>query len=210
MARRSRTFCGCSEEKTPSATVSRAPVEQRHALERERRVDVGSAHHLDQMAEQAEAGDVGGGMNAVAAQHVGGPPVRRGPCGAIAAITQRALALPRMSAASSVPVPIGLVSISASPGAQPAFAQHGVARDEPVDREAERQLGALAGVAADQRATGLAQHRVGAGHHRREVGLDLGLEAVGHGGDGERRSAARRPWRRCRRAHGWRRSCRST
>ncbi len=37
----------------------------------------------------------------------------------IAACTQRARATPRMSAASSVPVPIGLVRISASPGRSP-------------------------------------------------------------------------------------------
>ncbi len=36
-----------------------------------------------------------------------------------AACTQRAFARPRISAASSVPVPIGLVSTSASPGRSP-------------------------------------------------------------------------------------------
>ena len=99
MARRSRTFCGCSDEKMPERHGLARAVEQRHALDRERHVDAGCAHHLDQMAEQAEAGDVGGGVDAMAAQDVGRPRFEPIMC-AIAAITQRALALPRMSAAS--------------------------------------------------------------------------------------------------------------
>ena len=209
MARRSRTFCGCSDEKMPSATVSRAPSSSGTRSTASVTSTSEARTISTRWPMQTEAGHVGCGMDAMPAQDVGGRARSSWIMCAIAAITQRALALPRMSAASSVPVPIGLVRMSASPGCEPAFAQRRIARDEPVDGKAERQLGAFAGVAADQRATGLAQHLVGAGHHRRQVRLDLGLEPVGHGGDRERRSAARRPWRRRRRANGWRRSCRA-
>ena len=84
-------------------------------------------------------------------------------------------------------MPIGLVRMSASPGLSPPLRSAAVARHEPVDGEAERQLRALAGVAADERAAGLAQHLVRAGHHRGQVGLDLGFEPVGHGRDRQRR-----------------------
>ena len=113
------------------------------------------------------------------------------------------------AAASSVPVPIGLVRIRASPGARPLLRSAASRDDEPVDGEAERELRAFAGVAADQGAARLAQHVVRPRHHGGEVGLDLGLDAHTARWRWRARSAARRPWRRCRRANGWRRSSRT-
>jgi hypothetical protein len=51
---------------------------------------------------------------------------------AIAAITQRAFALPRISAASSVPVPNGLVRIRPSPGFNPPLRSAVAAGTRPL------------------------------------------------------------------------------
>ena len=106
---------------------------------------------------------------------------------AIAAITQRALALPRMSAASSVPVPIGLVRMSASPGRSPPL-RNAAAREtspltaKPSASSAPSLVWPPTSAQPASRSTSLAPAIIAD-----EVGLDLGFEAVGHGGDRQRR-----------------------
>ena len=55
--------------------------------------------------------------------------------------------------------------------------------DQAVDREPQRQLASLAGMAADQRAAGFVEHVDGAGHHLEHGVLDLGFQSGRHGGD---------------------------
>ena len=105
---------------------------------------------------------------------------------AIAAITQRALALPRMSAASSVPVPIGLVRISASPGRSPPLRSAVAAETSPLTAKPSASSAPSLVWPPTSAQPAVAQHLVGARHHRRQVGLDLGFEPVRHGGDRER------------------------
>ena len=76
---------------------------------------------------------------------------------ASAAATQRALALPRISPRAGCLCRCGLVRISTSPARMPLLRRTPRAIHQTVDGEAERELGAFAGVSADQRAAGLAQ-----------------------------------------------------
>ena len=76
MARRSLTFCGCSEEKISSAIVSRTPSSSGTRANSQRHIDVRRPHHLDQMPEQAEAGHIGRGADTVRASE--SPPPRVG------------------------------------------------------------------------------------------------------------------------------------
>ena len=72
-------------------------------------------------------------------------------------------------------------------GLEACLAQRRRARHKTIDGKSERQLRALAGMAADERATGLPQHFIGAEQHRREIRLDLGFQTIGDRGDRKRR-----------------------
>ena len=67
------------------------------------------------------------------------------------------------------------------------LAQHVVLVGQAVDGKAERQFGAFRRVAADEGRVGRLQHLQRAVHHLEQLVLDLRLQPVGHGGDGQRR-----------------------
>ena len=69
-------------------------------------------------------------------------------------------------------------------GPQAALAHDVIRINQPVDRKAQCQLAAFAGMAADQRAAGFIQHFHGAGHHLVNHVFHLGLYAIGHGRNG--------------------------
>ena len=138
------------------------------------------------MAEQAEAGDIGGRVGAVAGENARADAVR------VHHVLDRTGDPARLGLAAHVggEQRTGADRLGHDQRVarfQSALAQHGVARNQSVDREPEREFRAFARVPADERAVGITQHLVGAGHHLRQIGLDLGLDAVGHGGDRERR-----------------------
>ena len=118
-ARRRRTLAGCSELRMPAAAVSSRAVQHRQGVEFEFGIDARGPGHLDQMAEQAEAGQVGAG--AWRRGRSGRRP-RRGWTPASSRAPRRSSGRAPSScacAANSVPVPIGLVRISTSPGRMP-------------------------------------------------------------------------------------------
>ena len=113
-----------------------------------------------------------------------------------AALTHRPSAFARMSAANSVPVPIGLVRIKTCPDFIPPFFMSFLRfLGDAVHGESQRQLGALATVSAREGAAHLRQNRSSAGHHLIKLFLHLILETVRDLGDGEHgvRLGAHRP-----------------
>ena len=128
---------------------------------------------------------------------------------ASAAVTQRALALPAHIGGEQGAGADRLREDQRVAGLEPALAEDGGAIDQSVDGKAERKFRAFAGMPAHERASGLAQEL-----RWRRPSWPRGPPrpwppAHRDRGDGERRLGLGRPWRRCRRARGWRRSCRT-
>ena len=138
------------------------------------------------MAEQAEAGDVGTRPGAAGEQAPGAVLVR------LQHRAQRAFDPPALGLEPHVGGEQGagaerLGEDQPVAGRHAALAHDPAALREAVDRKAQGELRPLAGMAADQRRIGPVQDLQRAGHHLGKILLDLGLDAIGHGGDGQRR-----------------------
>eukprot|EP00976_Prorocentrum_cordatum_P105001 1194115-Prorocentrum_minimum.AAC.3 len=136
------------------------------------------------MPQKPEAGDVGGGGRPKGAQ--GG----RRRAGTLAHGLQRRLHPPGLGRPPHVrsehhPRAHRLGQHNRLPWLEPPLGLDLLLLDRPVDGEAERQLSALARVAAHEGAVGLRQRGGGARHHLYQVLLHLLLQPEGNLGDGE-------------------------
>ena len=158
-------------------------------------IDAGGFGHFDQVAEQAEAGEVGAGACAVGDQAGDGGAVgdlHRFQRGVDPAAARFQLRVRGEQGAGAD----GFGQNQRVAGPQTALGHHAGQRfvDEAVDGEAQREFAAFAGMAADQRAAGFVEHGYRAGHHLEQGVLDLAFKPRRHrayGGGGLRDGAHR-------------------
>ena len=169
----------------PARPAGPAPDPARHSGDTRR------TQHLQQMSGQPEAGDVGARDRADVAQdprrrRVARAHARRSPPAATPRAPARACA-----PASTMPVPSGLVSISASPGRSPDLRSSFAGSARPVTAKPSAGSAASALWPPTSAQPSAASTPRGALQHVGQLGPHLVARGVGHGGHRQRRPRPR-------------------